>query len=245
MIISHHGNISKPNNLIEAIKILKNNKHIDMIEIDVIFRNNIFMVSHDYDNMNHTSLETWLNTILNLGVKVWLDLKDTYISEIFPNKSQFNLAQFNKFMGMIDAKYHNMIFISSQFSTLKTLGVSNLGERAEALPRTINSNIYKYNIIQDTPPIFFYIIRFIPVSIVFRHFYNKYVQHYIYNKIKDTTDIIALDSEFFNNMDEMYDMILRLRSTNIIVCINGVENNKCKLKHIDNKNISYVYDYKL
>ena len=50
MIISHRGNINKPNNLIEAIKIL---------EIDVIFRNNIFLVARDYDNMKHDTLEIW------------------------------------------------------------------------------------------------------------------------------------------------------------------------------------------
>ena len=39
-----------------------------------------------------------------MGVKVWLDIKDTYISEIFSNKSQFNLV----------------IFISSQFNTIRS-----------------------------------------------------------------------------------------------------------------------------
>jgi hypothetical protein len=229
MIIAHRGNIRKPNNLIEAINIYYK-YNIDMIEIDVIYHNDTFIVAHDHDSINKDTmlLETWLKVMKILGIKLWLDLKDTYKS-IITNNSEFNLIKFNN----IIKGYNTNIIISSHFSTIS----DNLKKY---------NNINKFNIIDSVPHIFFYIIRYIPASNVFRYFYNIMVQHITLSKIKNTTSIVALDYEFFNNITELYRMILQLKSNEIIISINEIfiHNTNCKLDDIPGKTIHYVYDYR-
>jgi hypothetical protein len=240
-IISHCGNNNKPNDLINTIHILNKYNNIDMVEIDVIYENNTFLVSHDYNSSNCDTLETFINTLImkKNDLCIWLDIKDKHIN-ILPIEPSFNYKKFDTFLYQLNNKIKitDKIFISCQYTELYN--------KLKNCP-FINKNI---TIIYDAISSKYYITSYLFNFKTINNIYDNFIIDSIYNDIcndDNSTNIIAIDVNFFSskqNLLNFIDKIIKLDKYKFIIlyCYNF---NKLDNYIIHYKNIKFIYMYNL
>jgi hypothetical protein len=226
------------NNLEETVKIINKYKNIDMIEIDVLYNNGKFIVAHNYFYTDYNYLEDWIHILMELDMKMWLDLKDGFIYNKFP------MDKFTKFMNNMVSYYkklnmdlYSYVIIGSNFSSIK-------------------KNIYyyddllKFTIIYDTPAITHYIIDKLVNNkyTSLKYFYNKIIQKYYSYMFRSLASniIVSLDYSFFNNIKELEDMLLFINSETVIICLPYSNLDSCTSdikNNIKNNNKNLIFHY--
>lgn len=225
--ISHRGNVYKHNNLPSTIDTLNKYECIDMIEIDIIYENNEFVVNHSYNNGGGISLYIWIKEILVLKKYMWLDIKNENVFEI-----TFDVNKFDEYLLNINNEINLIpwIFIGCQYKVL--------------YDKLKNGKfLKKLNLIYDA----IYAHHYIPIYLnkITQYDYNKIIKPIIYKDICNNisvTNIIAIDSDFFNSDNEIQKFIYEIPSyyTYIIIySFNYIKN----FKHFDYQKIIYMYNF--
>lgn len=235
-ISCHSGNTKYKNNLSETIKILDKYPIIDMVDIDVLYKDNEFVVSHDYFDTNEKhSLVEWIEVLIGYNKMIWLDLKDTFSSEISIVFTEFNFEEFEQLLQSLSKDYFQ--------KGIKLSDYIILGIQCQGISRHIKlfDSLKQYIQVQDLPYIKYYMYKkIIPKRYHYR--YNQYVQRKILEKIENVDNVIGLDSTFFNNEYELNYIINRIKSNIIIVYFDKVFDYKI-YENKTNKHIILQYDF--
>ena len=215
----HHGMMGFENQLEPA----KQLTDYDMIEIDFIY-NGQYISSHDYDEESinkGSSLEGWIDFIMEKNKILWINLKDDNISIFLPQLSNLNIKELFNILDDCLLKYPSLnqhIIIGCQYHTIY-----------EQLCHNKN-----YIVIRDLPRDTFYVM-----DMLTPHFLSEEVKLLMQDEIvKDVGDakIIAIDHRFFTNtLTEFIN-----HCTAHIIIIYTVDRS---FNILTNKHIIYQYDY--
>jgi hypothetical protein len=195
--------IYERNNIVDAKEVLDKYQSIDIIEIDVLYDNGRFIASHDYfDDTRKSLLSDWIDLCMKYDKKIWLDIKDSFSSEIHSIFSLFNIEEFEILLLELYEKYKKInknlkeyLLISTQFKILPK--IYRLCKK------------HNFIFVYDQPQIKNYLFReIVPKS---------FIQKQIWNKIKDYNGMVAIDIIFFDNIDEVGDFVKRIKSNKIIL----------------------------
>src|SRR5688572_13869861 len=105
---AHHGYINYENQLAPTLELFANHPHIGLVEIDFIHHHGEFISSHDYDEENialGSTLEQWMEHIIRLNKMLWVDIKDTTLSILSSQFSEFDVKCFYKHLIQLEAKF--------------------------------------------------------------------------------------------------------------------------------------------
>jgi len=222
----HHGSSIKPNQLIPALNILKNN--IDIIEIDFIYYNNQYISAHDESEVEHGSeLSLWIDEIIKLDNILWIDLKDTQLSFFLNSYSTINVDYLFELLNKLHLKYKNLhqhILIGCQYSHVY-----------QALMKQS-----MFTIIRDLPRDSMYFLEALSPCQLFESIsVSSIIDDVIMHHQYQTTSIIAIDRHFFTT--NVLINLLNTISFTIIILYNY--NQDDEVLYIRNKHIIHQYNY--
>ena len=240
------GESSRPTNLVTMNKILEKYIDIDMVELDVLYENDGFLINHDYNRGGGDTVETYITTLINKDKKIWLDIKDREIN-VLPICPSFDYDKFDKYLCEINKKIKitDHVFIGCQFTELYN--------KLKKSP-FIKNNI---KIIYDAVSIKYYVpfvllgalnIQDISIRNVYTDFIDKFIYDDICNDLNNT-DIIAIDRLFFStqcDLEQFIDKITALNKYNFIIIYTYDYGFKPNLVIKDKKvKLIYLYNYTL
>lgn len=225
---AHHGCINHENQLAPTLELFAKYPEVGLVEIDFIHYNGKFISSHDYEEESialGSTLEQWIEHIISLDKMLWVDIKDTTLSIISSQFSEFDVACFYKHLIELEIKFPTIkkhILLSCQYmNTYENLVKLNPG----------------YTIIYDMPKDYSYVLdRGLPLSFI------KDIVHYAtLCHLEGVDDIVCIDKSFFVDADELSKFIQQLTSKVIIVY--SYELNETNLPIVNGKHIIYQYNY--
>jgi hypothetical protein len=231
-ISCHHGSSIKENNLLAASRILDENPEIDIIEIDFVVFENQYISAHDHDVViDGSSLEEWIDMIMERNKILWIDLKDTSLSFFINSYTTLNVELLFNILNDLHLKYNNLdkhILIGCQY--------------IHVYEQLIKNNINKFTIIQDLPRDKMYVLEAITP--------NEYItllENVVLDSIIEDTHskIIAIDKKFFTDI-RLNDLISNINSDIIIIYNFKKFDNISHIKnipYIKDKHLIYQYDY--
>jgi hypothetical protein len=232
-ISCHHGSLLKENNLQSAINILNENPEIDIIEIDFVLFENQYISAHDHELIvDGSSLQEWIDMIIERNKILWIDLKDTSLSFFINSYTTLNVELLFNILDVFHLKYpllHEHILIGCQY--------------IHVYEQLMKNNINKFTIIQDLPRDKMYVLEAITP--------NEYItllENVVLDSIIEDTNskIIAVDKKFFSDI-RLNDLLSNINNDIIIIMYNFKKSDNLSYikntRYIKDKHIIYQYDY--
>src|SRR4029078_394575 len=214
---AHHGYINHENNLMQTLDLLHRNPTIDIVEVDFVYHNKNYISSHDYsdDNINNgSSLEEWVEHLIKLKKVLWIDLKDTTTSVVFPSLSKLNVNKLILKLNNLSLFYpmlNKFIIISCQYNKI----YNKL--------KMFNNH---FTIMKDCPKDYYYLLNYFTTS------FNDSIIDNIDNKV------IAIDKNFIDDIDNFIDQV----PSTIIILYNYELDDIVPTSN--KKHLIYQYNYK-
>lgn len=226
---AHHGCINYENQLKPTLELFSRHPEIGLVEIDFVYHEGKFISSHDYEKDNiimGSTLKKWVKHIIRLDKIMWVDIKDTTLSIISYQFSEFDVYEFYRQLEELEIMFPTIrkhLLLSCQYTnTYEDLVKLNPG----------------FTIINDMPQDQSYVLdKFMPLSLI-----KTFVHDTTLSQLKGIKNIICLDKSFFMNGTELSQFIRQLDSD--IVILYSYEIGETDLPVVEGKHIIYQYNYK-
>jgi len=236
-ISAHHGYTNRSNELAPTINLIQSNPDIDIIEIDFIYNDGIFISSHTYDAADiavGSNLVEWIEKIVPMKKILWLDIKDT------------ELSIFTAFAGKFDVS-HFFKILNSQWKKLLDRGIRLqdwliMSSQYEHIQRKLIKRNPGYTIVHDLPFAPAYVAQRITPTCMDTAL-DYFVKEYIESETNTygSNQIVCLDISFFESVDHLVEFIKKINVNTFIVYSLSLDNETDI--QIPGKKIIYQYDY--
>ena len=219
----HHGKSGYENQLLPVLSLLND---FDMIEVDFVCYQNQYISSHDYDLSNiekGSTLEEWVELVMNHDKILWIDLKDETSSVFIPQMSELNMDRLFDLLDTLHEtwdKLHKHIIIGCQYHQVYEY---------------LTSFTHPFTILRDLPKDQMYVMDMIAPD-----YFKEMTHQMIIDQTKlevGKAKMVAIDIQFFNETQLLDFIDICYAST--IILYNCPPNYM--LQH--HKHLIHQYDY--